>query len=131
VALINGKRLVGSQNAFKVDGRQGSFNIRFADGFSGTFDTITVSPSESRLLSTDAPLGVFVYGRDARTMLEGEKLGEDGELTLSAVGSFQVAKRTSRWLRQLVASNPGALVQALGTDLSDAAQGRLVAALLR
>jgi hypothetical protein len=72
VAVINGRQIVGVQNRFALNGRHGSFTIEFAQGFTGGFDSITVTSRDQRLHASGGRLGTTIRGHDARATINGE-----------------------------------------------------------
>jgi hypothetical protein len=110
VAVINGVRRVGSQNEFLIHGREGSYLLQFADGFSGDFDPITITASGGSLPAGAEQVRSLLRGADASVTFDGEQLSiSRSSGTVSDAADFAIAQALSRRLRELAQNDADAL----------------------
>jgi hypothetical protein len=108
--VINGVRRQGSQNEFLVHGREGSYLLQFADGFSGDFDPITITAHGGSLSADEGRLRSVLRGADASVTFDGEQLSiSHASGTVSAAADFAIAKALSRRLQDIAKHDAGAL----------------------
>jgi hypothetical protein len=115
VAVINGVQRVGSQNEFLVHGREGSYLLQFADGFSGDFDPITVTAQAAPLQAGGGQFGSLLRGADASVTFDDEKLSiSRSSGTVADAADFAIAQALSRRLHLLAQTDEGAFMAILG-----------------
>ncbi|MEQ8837886.1 MAG: hypothetical protein RID07_13860, partial [Lacipirellulaceae bacterium] len=74
-AVINGETLNSTDLSFSFSDENGSFNLTFAEGFTGTFDTITVSNEVEGELTAESS---SASGTDGEATINGETLTGEG-----------------------------------------------------
>jgi hypothetical protein len=132
VALINGVRHVGSRDGFTVHGREGTYLLQFADGFSGDFDSITITANTGPLAVQGGQLGSLLRGADALVTFHGEPLRINRSAgAVSGAADFAIARSLSRRLYTLAETDPGALAAILSPNsLATLPQRQSIAGLL-
>ena len=79
-AIINGETLTSTDRSFTLVDANGSFSLAFAEGFTGTFDIITVTTEVEGELTTEVSSAV---GTDAEATINGEAVtGEGNRFTI-------------------------------------------------
>lgn len=79
-AIINGETLTSSDRSFSLSDESGTFNFTFDEGFSGTFDTITVTNEVEGELTAVVSTAT---GIDSEATINGESItGEGNRFTI-------------------------------------------------
>ena len=91
VATINGFELTGTGNRFEVATEGGSFELEFASGFTGAFDSVTVSSVADAFDVTGGDVSGAAFGNDATAVINGSLVTEADNAFMVTTGVGQYA----------------------------------------
>src|SRR5439155_11336913 len=72
VALINGVAHTSADQHFTIQGAHGTYDIEFAPGFTGNFDSITIASISQQLQIDGGAAPGLAFGSDAQAIINGQ-----------------------------------------------------------